>query len=362
MARRGKQTVGPTPPPEQDPTDLVELRYRETELKAVLGPKWGERLLGAYRWMRLGRALDRRMLALQRQGRIGFYGPATGQEAVSVGASLALAERDWVFPGLREQLLALARGHSLSAYLHHLFADDRDPARGRQMPCHPTAREVRYVSMSSVIGTQISQAVGLAYAQKLRRDVGVTMAFFGDGATSANDFHAGMNLAGALALPVVFCLTNNQWAISVPVERQTHLKILADKAAAYGFTGERVDGTDIVAVYSALAAALDKARKGAGPSLVECLVFRMTAHSSSDDPTRYQPADFLARGRARDPVDRLDRLLRERGVLTDPISQRLATEVEEEVRAAVALAESTPSPDPTSLATDVFFSPPSGAG
>ncbi|HEV2166648.1 MAG TPA: thiamine pyrophosphate-dependent enzyme [Thermoplasmata archaeon] len=342
--------------------ELVPLDYTPEALEAAVGPAWRDRLLDAYRWMILGRALDQRMLGLQRQGRIGFYGPATGQEGVSVGAWLALQEHDWVFPGLREQLLALARGHSLVAYLHHLFADDRDPARGRQMPCHPTAREVRYVSMSSVIGTQISQAVGLAYGQKLRRDPGVSLAFFGDGATSANDFHAGLNFAGAFSLPVVFCLTNNQWAISVPVERQTHVRVLAEKARAYGFEGVRVDGTDVVAVQKALRAALERARSGLGPSLVECVVFRMTPHSSSDDPTRYQPPDFLQRGRARDPVARLAGLLRHNGVLTEEVDRSIALEADERVRAAVQAAESTPLPDPGSLATDVFSPTASGGG
>jgi pyruvate dehydrogenase E1 component alpha subunit len=343
------------------PLELVPLDYSPEALARSIGPDWAERLLDAYRWMILGRTLDQRMLGLQRQGRIGFYGPATGQEAVSIGAWLALDPRDWVFPGLREQMLALARGHALTAYVHHLFADDRDPARGRQMPCHPTAREVRYVSMSSVIGTQITHAVGLAYGQKLRKDSGVSLAFFGDGATSANDFHAGLNFAGVFALPVVFCLTNNQWAISVPVERQTRVRVLADKAHSYGFEGVRVDGTDIVAVHAALKGALDRARAGGGPSLVECVVFRMTPHSSSDDPTRYQPSDFLARGRARDPVSRLTRLLTEHGVLNEEKAREIATRADEAVRAAVQEAESAPPPDPSSLTTDVFSSPGSGA-
>jgi pyruvate dehydrogenase E1 component alpha subunit len=343
-------------------TEIVPLEYSERALARSVGSDWAARLLDAYRWMILGRTLDERMLGLQRQGRIGFYGPATGQEAVSLGAWLAISEKDWVFPGLREQLLALARGHSLVTYVHHLFADDQDPARGRQMPCHPTAREVRYVSMSSVIGTQISQAVGLAYGQKLRHDPGVALAFFGDGATSANDFHAGMNLAGALTLPVVFCLTNNQWAISVPVQRQTHVEVLAEKANAYGFSGVRVDGTDLIAVHAALKEALERARSGGGPSLVEFVLFRMTPHSSSDDPSRYQPPDFLARARAKDPVARLARLLRERGILDDEVVRNVAADADARVRSAVREAEATAPPDPRSLTTDVFHPPGSGGG
>lgn len=340
------------------PPPLVPLGYSEEQLEASVGSEWWKTLLDAYRWMTLGRTLDTRMLALQRQGRIGFYGPTTGQEAVNVGAALALSVRDWVFPGLREQLVALARGHSLPRYVHHLFADDFDPARGRQMPCHPTAREVRYVSMSSVVGTQISQAVGLGYALRFKKDTAVSLAFFGDGGTSANDFHAGMNFAGVMNLPVVFCLANNQWAISVPVERQTNVKVLAEKAKAYGFDGIRVDGTDIVAVYSTLKTALAKARAGGGPTLLEFVVFRMTPHSSSDDPTRYQSAEFLEQGKARDPVARLSELLRKTGVLTDEVEKAIASEADLQVRAAVADAEKAPPPRPATLTTDVFYAGP----
>jgi pyruvate dehydrogenase E1 component alpha subunit len=180
---------------------VVPLPYTAAEVRSALGPTWEATVRSMYRWMALGRALDSRMQGLQRQGRVGFYGAATGQEGVSVAAGLASGVDDWVLPGLREQLVALVRGHSLVTYAHHLFADDRDPARGRNMPCHPSAAEVHYVSMSSVIGTQISHAVGVAYALRARHAPGVALAFFGDGATSANDFHAGLNFASVWQLP-----------------------------------------------------------------------------------------------------------------------------------------------------------------
>jgi pyruvate dehydrogenase E1 component alpha subunit len=337
-----------------DAPAVVPLDYSPDTLAELLGPDWSPTLVNAFRWMTLARVLDGRMLALQRQGRIGFYGPATGQEAVSVGAALSVGPTDWVFPGLREQLVALARGHSLTTYLHHLFADDLDPARGRQMPCHPTAREVRYVSMSSVIGTQITQAVGLAYALKVKRDPSVALAFFGDGATSANDFHAGANLAAVWQAPVVLCCTNNQWAISVPVERQTRSATLAEKSAAYGLPGERVDGTDLVAVTSRLRAAVARARSGAGATLLEFVVFRMTPHSSSDDPSRYQAPDFLARARQRDPYLRLEHLLRRLDLADDGTIAGWREESDASVRAAIDAAERAPPPTPDSLETDVF--------
>ena len=224
-------------------TGVVPLPYTRAQIGERLGPTGTETMARALRWMILGRALDARMQGLQRQGRVGFYGAATGQEAVSVAAGLGSTPDDWILPGLREQLVALVRGHPLGRYVHHLFADDLDPARGRNMPCHPTASEVHYVSMSSVIGTQVTHAVGVAYGMKVRRSPGVAFAFFGDGATSANDVHAGLNFAGVWRLPVVFCCTNNQWAISMPVSKQTAAPELAGKAAAYGIPGHRVDGT-----------------------------------------------------------------------------------------------------------------------
>ena len=340
--------------PVTDGAKVEPLPYSRDAVASALGPRWQETLLSAMRWMTLGRALDARMQGLQRQGRVGFYGAATGQEAVTVAAGLVTRPEDWVLPGLREQLLALVRGHSLVTYAHHLFADDRDPARGRNMPCHPTAAEVHYVSMSSVIGTQISHAVGVAYGLKLRRDPGVALAFFGDGATSANDFHAGLNFGAVWKLPVVFCCTNNQWAISLPVERQTAAPTLASKSAAYGIPGRRLDGTDFVAVYTSLATALDRARAGEGPSFLELVAYRMTPHSSSDDPLRYQPKDWADRARAHDPVERLAAWMSEQGLLTPKVRESLGVEADEQVREAIRSAEATAPPTPASLTEDVY--------
>ncbi|MFY9717272.1 MAG: thiamine pyrophosphate-dependent enzyme [Thermoplasmata archaeon] len=332
------------------------LRYTEGEVASALGPAWKQITLRGFQWMALGRALDARMQGLQRQGRVGFYGAATGQEAVNVAAGLVSVADDWVYPGLREQLVALVRGHSLATYVHHLFADSLDPAQGRNMPCHPSAREVHYVSMSSVIGTQISHAVGTAWG--LRRDhlSAAALAFFGDGATSSNDFHAGLNFAGVFRLPVLFCCTNNQWAISIPVERQTRSATLASKARAYGFEGARVDGTDFVAAYSALSGALGRIRGGTGPEMIEFLLYRMTPHSSSDDPGRYQPADWAARARAHDPFDRLDQWLSSLGLLTPELRRTIVDDAEREVRAAIETAEATPPPSPETLTEDVYSS------
>jgi pyruvate dehydrogenase E1 component alpha subunit len=330
------------------------LPYAPREIVGALGEAGPSTLDVAFRWMVLGRTLDTRMLALQRQGRVGFYGPATGQEAVNVGAGLASAPEDWIFPGLREQLVALVRGHRLTTYVHHLFADAKDPSRGRNMPCHPSAREVRYVSMSSVIGTQVSQAVGTAFAMRRRGDRGVALAFFGDGATSANDVHAGMNFAAVLSVPVLFCCTNNQWAISVPVERQAAVRTLVERARAYGMAGQRVDGTDVVAVLAAVRLALARLRAGGPPEMLEFVLFRQTPHSSSDDPSRYQPAGWAKRAIAHDPLARLEAWLLANGRLDAKGAAAVRAEAEASVRAAIEEAEATPPPPLESLTEDVL--------
>ncbi|MFG1530195.1 MAG: thiamine pyrophosphate-dependent enzyme [Thermoplasmata archaeon] len=338
-----------------EPVATVPLPYRRREAESLLGPGGLETLRTAFRWMLRARALDARMQALQRQGRIGFYGAATGQEAVNIAAGLVSQPGDWIASGLREQLVALVRGHDLTTYVHHLFADALDPALGRNMPCHPTAREVHYLAMSSVIGTQISHAVGLARAAQYRHDPSVTLAFFGDGATSSNDFHAGLNFAGVWKAPVVFCCTNNQWAISIPVDRQTAVPRLAMKASAYGLPGQQVDGTDFVAAYSELGRAIERARSGQGPTLLEFVLYRMTPHSTSDDPTRYQPADWATRARAHDPVDRLRSWLLAEGLTSLTEEAEWSQEADAQVRAAVERAEATPPPPPDSLFRDTVF-------
>lgn len=340
-----------TTPPAVEP-----LSYTSSDVASLIGPGWEPLLLSGYRWMLLGRTLDARMQGLQRQGRVGFYGAATGHEAVNVAAGLASGREDWVFPGLREQLVALVRGHPLAMYAHHLFADSKDPSRGRNMPCHPSASEVHYVSMSSVVGTQVTHAVGLAYGQKLRGAKAATLAFFGDGATSSNDFHAGLNFAGVFQLPVVFCCANNQWAISMPVARQSASASLASKATAYGFSGRSVDGTDLIASYAALIEALGRARAGQGPTLLEFVVYRMVPHSSSDDPGRYQPADWMSRAAAHDPVQRLRSWLVAQRLLNEGEIARWTSEADQEVRAAVEEAERTAPPAAESLTEDVYAS------
>ncbi len=311
-------------------------------------------LLDAYRLMVLARATDERCLSLQRQGRIGFYAPLMGQEAAQVGASRALTPEDWIFPAYRELAVALARGVSLRAIFDQLLGNADDLIKGRQMPNHFGFREVNFVVASSPIGTQITQAVGAAMAAQRRKDSIVTISFFGDGATSSNDFHAGLNFAGVYQCPTIFFCQNNQWAISLPRERQTHSATLAEKANAYGIPGVVVDGNDLDAVYGAVSEARARAISGGGPTMIEAEVYRFGPHSTSDDPKRYRTDAEVSEARERDPIGRLKELL----VAKELWSEESDRKQWEEVRALVAhtfeSAEKAKPLDPRSIFDDVF--------
>ncbi len=311
-----------------------------------------------YREMLRVRLLDGRMLALQRQGRVGFYGACTGQEAVPVATALALGEGDWVFPALREGAVMLARGFPLERYIAQVFGSARDLLKGRQMPSHMSARAVRQVSWSSCIGTQLPQAVGAAWAAKLRRDPVAVVAFLGDGATSAADFHHAMNFAAVFRAPVAFVCQNNHWSISVPVARQTASETLAIKARAYGMPGRRVDGNDALATHAAVTEALDRARGGGGPTFLECVTYRLGPHSSSDDPSRYRDEAEVEAWRRRDPLPRLRAYLEGAGLWAEADERALVSELEAEIAAAIETAEAAPPPDRASLFDDVYASPP----
>ncbi|MGD0257548.1 MAG: thiamine pyrophosphate-dependent dehydrogenase E1 component subunit alpha [Thermoplasmata archaeon] len=316
-----------------------------------------EELLPAYRLMLLSRATDDRCLSLQRQGRIGFYVPASGQEAAQVGAARALRPEDWVFPAYRELGVALARGVPLETLLDQFIGNSDDLLKGRQMPNHYGYRQYRFVVASSPIGTQITQAVGAAIAARRRKDPIVTITFFGDGATSSNDFHAGLNFAGVFRAPTIFFCENNQWAISLPRTKQTRSPTLAEKAAAYGFPGVVVDGTDIHAVYRAVSEARRRALAGEGPTLIEAQVYRFGPHSTSDDPHRYRTDAEVAHWKETDPVKRVRELLVQAGLLDDAHDAALVEEARGLVSTALAAAEKAAPVAPSTLFDDVFATP-----
>ncbi len=313
-----------------------------------------ETLLRGYRNLVLVRLLDARMLSLQRQGRIGFYVPSTGEEACQVGSALALEKEDWVFPAYREPGCALTRGLDLKLMIAQEYGNSLDVSKGRQMPNHFGWRSINYVSASSPVGTQIPHAVGTAWAAKVRGDKLATLVYFGDGATSGSDFHVGMNFAGVFKTPTVFFCKNNQYAISLPLSQQTAAKTLAQKALAYGFEGVRVDGNDLVAVYAATKAAADKARAGGGPTLIEAVTYRLGPHSSSDDPTRYRPKEEVAEWQRQDPVERMRKYLELKGLWSAAQEDALRKELDDTITATIREVERAPPPPLESLFTDVF--------
>jgi pyruvate dehydrogenase E1 component alpha subunit/2-oxoisovalerate dehydrogenase E1 component alpha subunit len=314
--------------------------------------------LRIYQGMLRIRIMDERLMALQRQGRIGFYGEARGQEAAVIGAAAALGPEDWHVPALRDAGGALYRGLPLRTYVAQIFGNANDPSAGRQLPCHPGLRAARYVTMSSCIATQIPHAVGMAWAAKLSKDKIVALGCMGDGATSEEDFHVALNFAGVQKLPVVFYCANNQWAISVPVTSQTSSPTIAVKALAYGFPGVRVDGNDVLAVYSVVKGAVDRAREGHGPSLIEALTYRVSAHSSSDDPTRYRDERITEQWKQRDPIARMRTWLKTQGFLDDKNDEKMKADLEAEIRDAIAAEEKVAAPPLRSLVEDVFAQVP----
>jgi len=299
--------------------------------------------------------LDDLMLTLQRQGRIGFYGPATGQEAAVFGSGQAFAERDWILPALREGGVALMRGYSLEDYLAQCFGNAADVTYGRQMPCHYGAKEQHYATLSSPIGTQLPHAVGVAWGMKLRKTDAVCAAYMGDGATSENDFHTALDMASRFSLPVVFICQNNQWAISVPVEGQTKAPSIAARAKAFRLPTQRVDGNDVLACYVATRDAVARARAGEGASFLELLTYRMGAHSTSDDPSRYRDERVTESWKQRDPNERFRRFLVGQGSLTEADSEGLEEQLGTEIRQTLAQVEAAdPQPALESLFDDVY--------
>ncbi len=304
------------------------------------------------------RVTDARMMALQRQGRIGFYGEAVGQEAAIVGSAAVTRPEDWIVPALREAGVGLYRGLTLDSYIAQIFGNAADPTKGRQMPCHPCDREHHYVVMSSCVSTQIPHAVGIAMAMKIAKDPGVCFGYMGDGGTSEGDFHVALNFAGVRQAPCVLICQNNQWAISTPGSVQTAAETIALKGLGYGVEALRVDGNDVLAVYHAVSYAAEKARRGDGPTFVELLTYRVSAHSSSDDPSRYrdEAVTEVWKGQ-RDPIRRFEAYLMSRGFIAAGEREALAATLETDVRDAIARQEKVGAPALSTLIDDVYEEP-----
>lgn len=317
-----------------------------------------EELLELYRCMLTTRIMEDRALNLQRQGRIGFYVPCLGQEASHIGTAYALKDTDWLFPAYRQAGILILRAVPLQQIVDQWYGNDGDICKGRQMPVHYSFRSAHIVSISSPIGTQLTQATGVGMAAKYRGDDTVAMSYCGDGGTSENDFHAALNFAGVYQAPVVFVVENNQWAISVPLEKQTASETMASKGEAYGIPGIRVDGNDVLAVYQVAKEAVDRARRGGGPTLIETLTYRMGPHSSSDDPTRYREQAEVDAWARKDPIDRFRKYLKAKKVWTQEIEDKIQKDATDAMNAAVKKSESKKAPSVSSMFEDVFLDMP----
>lgn len=304
------------------------------------------------------RCTDQRMLKLQRAGRIGFVGTATGLEAAIIGPAAALEERDWLWSGLREGGAAVMRGLPLAEYVAQMYCNANDTAKGRQMCNHFQHKGSHYPSWSSVIGTQIPHGVGAAYAAKLRGSDEVHSICLGDGATSSNGFHSGLNFAGVWKAPCVFVCLDNGWAISVASSAQTAAESYAIKGAAYGVPGVEVDGNDVLACYRAAREAVERARAGEGPTLLVVKSYRMLGHSSSDDPSKYRSDEEVASWAARDPLARYERFLVQRGVLREGERDTLEAEVYAELDRVIHEQEAAPPMPLKTLVEDVYADVP----
>jgi 2-oxoisovalerate dehydrogenase E1 component alpha subunit len=308
-----------------------------------------EDLLEMYRLVALTRALDERMWVLNRAGRIPFVISGQGHEGAQVAITWPLRrQHDWIAPFYRSIATCLTFGMSPRDIMTAQYATASDPSSGgRQMPGHYGSREFNLVSVSSPVATQLLHAVGIALAAKVRKTDQVAMTFMGEGSSNQGDVHEGLNFAAIHKLPFVFVVENNGYAISVPAAREVSVADVADRASGYGVPGVVVDGSDVLACYAAARDAVERARSGSGPTLIEAKVTRLTAHSSDDQQTKYRSEEELAAEKARDPLPRFRSQLVEGGVLTPERESELTASIKEAVDDATDYAESQPDPSPT---------------
>ena len=324
------------------PVEYLSILDSDGNLDTALEPKLAaDDLRSLYRAMVLGRRLDERMVRLQRQGRIGTFAPIKGQEASQMGSAFTLRRTDWMVPSFRETTAMIWRGSPIEKLLI-FFAGHLEGGQ--------PGRDQHDLPITIPVATQLPHAVGLAYAAQYRGDDVVVMAYFGDGATSEGDFHEAMNFAGVWHVPVVFVCQNNQWAISVPLKKQTHSRTIAQKALAYGLPGIQVDGNDVLAVYAAAHEAVDRARAGDGPTLIECVTYRLGVHTTADDPTKYRADEEVAMWEQKDPLTRFRTYLEKRNLFEAGLEQQ----VDEDIAEAVRRFESAPPADPLTMFDHVY--------
>ena len=298
-----------------------------------------------YEMLVLIRVFDQKAFNMQRQGRLGTYIQFKGQEACQVGSAMALEDNDFLFPMYRNSGLLIARKHPIVQVLQYWSGDER----GLKSPDN-----INNFPIAIPVGTQTIHAVGAAFAAKLKGSKQIAITCFGDGATSKGDFHEAMNFAGVFNVPAVFICENNQFAISMPRKKQTKAETIAQKAIAYGFEGIQVDGMDVFAVYKATKDAVDKARAGNGPTLIECFTYRMCDHSTSDDASKYRPKEELELWAKNDPIDRLEKYMRKKNLLDDAYKEKVLKQSQEAVENAVTAFEKLSPPDPKDIFKYVY--------
>jgi len=338
------------------PVRHVDLPYKEIPYLSVLDehgtldealdPQIPEETLRRlYRTMLFVRAFDDQRLRLQRQGRIGTFAPVKGQEAAQLGSIAALRETDWMVPAFRETAVALWRGMPPENDL--LYCAGYEEAID-------LSADARDLPIAIPVGSQIPHAAGLAWARKLQGHDDVVITYFGDGATSEGDFHEGLNFAAVFGAPCIFFCQNNHYAISVPRKRQTRARTLAQKAIAYEMPALQVDGNDVLAVYRATAEAAERARRGEGPTLIEAVTYRLSVHTTADDPTKYRSLDEVEVWEKRDPIPRFRGYLLKRGILTEDEEAGWLDEVREEVQGAVRRFEEMQGADPLRMFDHIY--------
>ena len=310
-----------------------------------------------YKTLAFHRVLDERMVASQRQGRLSFYMAALGEEAASVGGAAGLEPQDMIMAQYREQGALMFRGFSLENFMNQLFSNEKDLGKGRQMPIHYGSKELNYLTVSSPLGTQIPQATGYAYGQKVQGIDAVTLCYFGEGAASEGDFHAGLNMAAVQQAPVIFFCRNNGYAISTPSDEQYKGNGIASRGVGYGIKTLRVDGNDILAVLKATQTARAYALKENAPVLIEAMSYRLGAHSTSDDPSGYRTREEEEKWQANDPILRMKNWLLAQNWWDEEQDAVLFEGLREEVLAAVKVSEKINKPHIDTMITDVYDTP-----
>ena len=328
------------------------------ERRTVLGPDGrladgakprmaGEALLEALRWMLMSRAYDERATRMQRQGKYGVFSPALGQEASVVGSAMALdPARDWIVPQYRELIALVRHGYPMACIAA--------AGMGRSVKADQIPSGVKVLPMQVALAAQLPHATGLAWGLKLQKQDAVVMTYVGDGGSSEGDFHEGLNLAGVQRAPVVFLLQNNQWAISTPRRVQSSTPSFALRAAGYGFPGVEVDGNDVLAVYEAASAAVERARAGGGPTLIESVTYRMSFHNTTDNPSLYEDPAQREEAARRDPIDRVVKYLTSQELWSPGREAEMRAEVKAEIDMAFEVASEFPTFAPGDLFDNAY--------